>query len=149
MKTLEVSGIEEGTVIDHIPQGKVFTVVKVLKLENAKDKVFLGANLHSKRSGKKGILKVAGKVLSQKETNKLALVAPEATVNIIKGFDVVKKRNIELPDYVSGICTCINPNCVTNKQPVKTKMHIIKKKPVHVRCHYCERVMDQSEIKIA
>ena len=148
MKKLEVSGIENGTVIDHIPARKVFAVVKVLKLGKSDDQVFLGANLTSKRQGSKGIIKVANKILSDEETDKLALVAPEATVNIIKNFDVVEKRKIKLPDMMRGVAVCINPKCITNNNPVVTKMHVIKQKPIEVRCHYCEHVMEEDDIRV-
>lgn len=148
MKKLEVSGIQEGTVIDHIPPGKVFSVAKILKLEQSNDKVFIGANLESKKGGSKGLLKIAKKKLSKAETNKLALIAPEATVNIIKDFEVVEKRKVNLPEQVQGITVCINPNCITNQQHTETKMHVIRKIPLRLRCHYCERTMEADEIRI-
>lgn len=146
MKTLEVSGIKKGTVIDHIPADKVFLVVRLLGLETLQEKVFLGTYLGSKRDGTKGIVKIANKVLTANETNKIALIASGATVNIIENYEVVEKRHISLPSKVVGLVRCFNPKCITNKDPVTTVMHIIGKEPVALRCQYCERVMGMEDV---
>ena len=88
-KELKISAIEEGTVIDHIPTDATFKVVDILDLENHNGIVSIATNLQSKSIGKKGIVKVGGKSLTQEEVNKIAIVAPDATVNLIK---IMKSR---------------------------------------------------------
>src|SRR3989338_64028 len=95
-KELKISAIEEGTVIDHIPTDAAFKVVEILDLENHKGVVSIATNLQSKSIGKKGIVKVGGKGLTQEEVNKIAIVAPEATVNIIKNYDVKEKIKVNV-----------------------------------------------------
>jgi aspartate carbamoyltransferase regulatory subunit len=147
VKKLEVSGIKDGTVIDHLPPQKVFFIARILELDKSTEKVFIGINLESSKHGKKGLIKIANKTLSAKQTYKLSLVAPEATVNIIKDYEVVEKRPLKLPKTVEGIIACTNPACITNHEPVKTRFLVTSEKPVTLRCHYCERGMGAEDIK--
>ena len=100
-----------------------------------------GINLASKASGKKGIIKIADKFFEDDELNKLALIAPKATVNIILDFKVVEKKKLETPDEVIGVARCKNPKCVTNHQPIKTRFFTIKDgDEISLKCHYCEKI---------
>ncbi|RLF81455.1 aspartate carbamoyltransferase regulatory subunit, partial [Thermococci archaeon] len=117
MKELKVSAINKGTVIDHIPSGKGLKVLEILNLP--KDSTILVAiNVKSRKLGKKDIIKVEGKILSEDEVNKIALIAPTATVNIIDKWEVVDKKKVEAPDEIVGIIKCANPNCITNYEEV-------------------------------
>ena len=147
-KELKISAIEEGTVIDHVPTDSAFKVVEILDLENQKGIVSIATNLASKSIGKKAIIKVAGKSLTQGEVNKIAIVAPDATVNIIKNYDVREKIKVKLPDVVENVVKCSNPVCITNNEQVMTKFYVVKKDPFQLKCHYCERLMGKSDIKI-
>ena len=93
-KELKVGAIREGTVIDHIPTNSTFAVADILDLKNYDNIVSIATNLPSKRTGKKGIVKVGGKFLTKDEVNKIALVAPKATVNIIKDYEVKQKIKV-------------------------------------------------------
>lgn len=148
MKQLEVSAIENGTVIDQIDSKSTFAVSEILQLEDEERLVLVGINLSSKKLDKKGIIKISGKVLTQEEVNKIALIAPDATLNIIEDYEVVKKINVELTDKVDDIVKCFNPNCISNHQSVHNEFHVVSKHPVRLRCHYCERVMSGSVIKL-
>ena len=77
-KELSVSAIKEGTVIDHIPSDVTLKVADILDLEGIKSIISIATNLDSKTMGKKGIIKVGGKSLTQDEVNKIAIVAPDA-----------------------------------------------------------------------
>jgi len=147
-RELNISAIHEGTVIDHIPADATFKVVEILNLENEKGVVSIATNLQSKRIGKKGIVKVGGKNLTQDEVNKIAIVAPDATVNIIKNYEVKEKIKVKTPDVIENVVKCSNPVCVTNHEQVPTKFYVSKKEPLKIKCHYCERNMGKEDIEI-
>jgi aspartate carbamoyltransferase regulatory subunit len=139
-KELKVSAIEHGTVIDHIPSGNVFQVIKILNLEGYHDQIFLGTNLDSQKYGKKGIIKVSNRFFKSDEINKIALVAPTATLIVIKDFQVVGKNKVEIPDQIDKIVKCFNPNCITNNEAVATRFTVIEKDDIKLKCHYCEKI---------
>ena len=147
-KTLKVPAIENGTVIDHIPAGATLTVVKILS--ELEDLVTIGVNLPSPRIGMKGVVKIANRQLSPQEVAKIALIAPQATLNIIEATEVVRKHRITAPRVVEGIVRCGNPNCITNHESVTTRFTVSTAPNDRQRlcCHYCERVYDQEEIEI-
>jgi aspartate carbamoyltransferase regulatory subunit len=147
-KELVVVALENGTVIDHIPTDKLFQVVSILKLDNVDSQLTIGNNLYSSKLGKKGILKITDKFFDPKEINKIALIAPCAKLNVIKNYEVVDKKSLELPDEITEIVKCINPKCVTNNEPVKTRFQVVDKFDIAIKCCYCERVIKQEDIKI-
>jgi aspartate carbamoyltransferase regulatory subunit len=145
-KELQVSAIENGTVIDHIPTRSVFQVVKILGLENCKEQILFGTNLESKKSGRKGIIKVANLFFKSDEINKIALVAPSATLIVIKNYQVVEKKQVEIPDQVVRFVRCFNPNCITNHERITTKFNVIDKEDLRLECIYCEKVTDKNNL---
>ena len=145
-KELRVSAIRDGTVIDHIQNEATFKVAQILRLEHRAEMVMVGMHLPSRKVGKKGIIKVEGLELTPQEVNKIALIAPQATLSIIKDYGVVEKRKVELPDRVEGIVHCFNPRCVTNQQPVSTCFEVLDATPPTLRCIYCERVLSGPDI---
>lgn len=147
-KELVVVALENGTVIDHIPTDKLFQVVSILKLDTIDTQITIGNNLGSKKLNKKGIVKISDKFFEPKEINKITLIAPCAKLNIVKNYEVAEKKRLELPDEITGIVKCINPKCITNNEPVQTRFHVMDKNNVAIRCHYCERVIQQEDIKI-
>ncbi len=141
-KELVVSAIENGTVIDHIPTNAVFQVIKLLDLETYPDEVLVGNYLSSKKFGQKGIIKIKNKFFEKEDINKIALIAPAATLIVIKNFEVVEKLNIEIPEKIQKILKCFNPNCITNHEPIETKFTVIEKgEELKLQCHYCEKTM--------
>jgi len=148
MKKLEVSAIEEGTVIDQIANKSTFKVANILNIQNIEQVVLVAFNLTSKKLGKKGIIKIGGKLLTQEEVNKISLIAPDATVNIIKDSEVVKKFKVDIPDSIEEFMKCFNPNCVSNHQNILSRFHVINKNPIRIRCHYCERHMGVDDIEL-
>ncbi len=147
-KELSVSAIKEGTVIDHIPSNATLKVVDILDLKGIRSIISIVTNLTSKKMGKKGIIKVGGKNLTKEEVDKIALIAPNATVNIIKNYDVKEKIKVAIPSTINKIIKCSNPNCITNNEKVATKFYVLNKNPLKVRCHYCERNMDKEDISL-
>lgn len=139
-KELQVSALENGTVIDHITYGSVMHVIRILNLENVSDPIYIGANLESKKFGKKGLIKVSNRYFCPDEINKIALVSPSATLIEIKDYEITKKSKVEIPDTVNDIVKCFNPKCVTNVENIPTKFQVIDKEEVRLKCHYCEKI---------
>ena len=148
MKELIVNAIENGTVIDHIPCESVFKVIKILNLESQSDMLLFGNNLDSKKYGKKGIIKVQGKFFKKDEINKIALVAPNATLIIIKDYKVTEKQQVQPPESVEAIVKCFNPNCITNHENVTTRFSLIDASDIRQQCHYCEKITDQKNMVV-
>ena len=147
-KQLSVAALENGTVIDHIPSDKLFTVVNILKLDKLCTKITIGNNLISKKLGKKGIIKIANKFFDNDDINKISIVAPHIRLNIIRNYEVVEKREISMPEALTGIVKCGNPKCITNNEPMQTRFHVIDKEHCVIRCHYCEKEQTKEDVTI-
>ncbi len=141
MKELKIQPIKNGTVIDHITAGNALKVLHILKIhEKTSSVVSVAMNVGSKY-GRKDIVKVEGRELHRREVDKIALIAPKATINIIRDYDVTKKHKVELPDEITEIVTCSNPTCVSNNknEPIRSHFKVISKDPPRIKCYYCER----------
>ena len=147
-KELAVAALKNGTVIDHIPSDSLFKVVDLLGIQSIKNNVTIGYNLDSKKYGKKGIIKVANITFPEATLNRIAIIAPNAVINIIKDYEVVEKRKVELPDNIYGIVKCSNPKCITNNEPMRTHFHVIDRENMILKCHYCERTEDKDKITL-
>ena len=147
-KHLEVSAIKNGTVIDHIPTKSLFKVIDILGLDKVETQVTFGTNLESKRMGSKAIIKISEVYFLDDDINRIALVAPEAKLNIIKDYLVQEKKIVEVPDKIVGIAKCVNPQCITNNEAITTRFTVISKKEVALKCHYCEKITDQEHMHI-
>ena len=145
-KELQVAALKNGTAIDHIPSDKVFDVVTLLQLDRLSNPITIGNNLESKKMGTKGIIKVADKFFAEDEVNRIALVAPNVNLNIIKDYEVVEKKDVMLPDMIIDIVKCNNPKCITNNEPMKTHFHVTDKKRVELKCYYCEVKIGKEDI---
>mgnify|MGYP003290321321 FL=1 len=145
---LQVAALQNGTVIDHIPTDKLFTVVSLLGLKNSDLNITIGNNLPSKKLGKKGIIKVADRFFTDEEISRLSVVAPNVQLNIINNYEVVEKKQVIMPDVIKGIVKCGNPKCITNNEPMGTFFHVIDKTEGILKCHYCEKEQNKSEVKL-
>lgn len=149
-KELKIKAIENGTVIDHITANKSLHILKILGLPDcATQNVTIAMNVSSKENGRKDILKIENRELDAIELNQVALIAPKATINIIRNFEPVKKYTVGLPNKITGILKCINPKCITNyeNEPITPLFNVIEKYPPVVRCHYCEKLIKTEEIE--
>jgi len=137
---LRVSKIENGTVIDHISGGQALNVLAILGIDGrGGESLSVAMNMPSDRLGKKDIVKVEGKELSQAEVDVLSLIAPAASINIIRDYDVIEKRRVERPDVVEGVLECPNRNCIsTEDEPVDSRFAVLDD---GVRCEYCETII--------
>lgn len=146
-KELVVSAIENGTVIDHIPTDVVYQVIRILGLERYPDEVLIGNYLHSEKFGRKGIVKVKNKFFDRDEVNKIALVAPLASIITIRNYAVVEKKQAQIPDHVDKVIKCMNPKCITNCEAIETKFDVVEKTPLKLKCHYCEKFTTKETMK--
>lgn len=144
-KELAVAALRNGTVIDHIPSEVLFKAVRILGIEELNTHVTIGNNLESSKLGTKGIIKVADTFFPESTLNRIALIAPHAKVNIIREYEVVEKRVVELPDEIVDIVKCANPKCITNNEPMSTRFEVIDPNDVTIRCNYCGRAVKSGD----
>ncbi len=145
-KEMKVAKLCNGTVIDHIPSDKLFKVISLLGLENFNNQVTFGYNLDSKKISKKAIIKISDRFLQPEEVNKVAIIAPKAKIVMIRDYEVAEKIQLELPDEICGDVKCLNPKCITNNEPMKTRFVAINKAKGLFMCHYCERAVSTEEM---
>lgn len=146
-KELRVQKIKDGTVIDHITAGYALDVLRILGLTGKEGlTISIVMNVPSHKLGLKDIVKVEGKELLEEEVHKIALIAPNATINIIRDYEVLSKMKVKIPDTLVGIVKCSNPSCISNsREPIKPIFHVISKDPLLIQCYYCRRIMDRNE----
>jgi aspartate carbamoyltransferase regulatory subunit len=145
---LRVSKIKEGTVIDHINGGYALDVVKILGITGREKRVMtIAINVQSKRLKSKDIVKIEGRALNSHEVNRIALVAPHATINIIRSYNVVEKLEVKLPKIIEGVIKCINPSCISNSnEPSLPKFYVESEEPLVLKCHYCRYILEKAEV---
>jgi aspartate carbamoyltransferase regulatory subunit len=144
-----VRRIKEGTVIDHIDEGKGLQVLDALRIDGQDGSLItLAMNVPSGKSKKKDIIKVENKFLKDDDTNKIAIIASKATINIIKNYKLIEKRRVALPNEIDKIFRCTNPDCITNStEHIESIMDVIDKDGMVLKCRYCARILDVSKIK--
>jgi len=148
-RELIVSKIENGTVIDHIPAGRALAVLRVLGITGKEGvRVALVMNVESGKLGRKDIVKIEGRELTPEEVNIISAVAPTATINIIRNFEVVKKFKVSPPEVIKGRFRCKNPTCITNapREPVEPTFYLVKREPPLFVCAYCGRYHELSDL---
>jgi len=145
---LRVSKIKDGTVIDHIRGGYALDVIKILGITGKEKRtITIAINVPSKRLVVKDIAKIEGRALSPQEVNRIALVAPRASINIISNYKVVEKLEVKLPPAIEGIIKCVNPCCVSNSdEPVFPKFTVKAEEPLMLKCLYCGVILDQADV---
>ena len=141
---LMVRRIKEGTVVDHIDSGKGLQVLNALGIDGSDGSLItIALNVPSGKFKKKDIIKVENRFLIDDDTNKLAVIAPKATINIIKDYKLVEKRRVSLPNEIDRIFRCSNPDCITNSpEHIESIMDVIDKEGQVLKCRYCSRVLD-------
>ena len=142
-RQLRVSKIRNGTVIDHVPGGQALNVLTILGIDGTRgEEVSVGMNVPSDRLGQKDIVKVEGRELNQNEVDVLSLIAPAATINIIREFDVAEKHRVSRPAEVTGVLSCPNANCITTEsEPIDSRFEVLEE---GVRCTYCDTIIRES-----
>jgi aspartate carbamoyltransferase regulatory subunit len=145
---LYVSKIKDGTVIDHITSGHALDVVKMLGITGREKKVItIAINVPSKQFKAKDIVKIEGRALNLQELQKIALVAPHATINIIRNYKVIDKQTVKLPKEIEDIIKCSNPACISNSnEPVMTRFYVDTEDPLLLKCHYCGYILEKKDV---
>lgn len=143
---LLVSKIEEGTVVDHIPDWRAETVLRVLRLDKlarmqADTSVAILQNVASKALGKKDIIKVDRWHVDEKDADIACLVFPSITINYIEDGKVSKYQP-KVPDAIEGRLKCPELGCISNveREPVVSKFITLKKERL-LQCHYCDTLL--------
>jgi aspartate carbamoyltransferase regulatory subunit len=145
MKHLKVSAIRNGTVIDHITAGMAFKVLHILGIDETPPTSTVSVIMHvpSRTYGHKDIVKIEDRELKKQEVNRISLLAPHATVNVIRDGEVAEKHHVRPPREVVGLVKCANLNCITNgREPVKTRYKVLRREPIVLKCAYCGREQD-------
>ncbi len=145
---LLVRRIKDGTVIDHIDPGMALVVLSALNITGRKGNVItIALNVPSSKFEAKDMIKIENRFLESNDTNKLVLLAPKTTINIIRDYKVIEKRKVELPIAFIGIFKCSNPMCVTNsKEQIKSIIDVIDKLKPILKCRYCVRILNIDEL---
>lgn len=144
----KVFRIENGTVIDHMPHWSSLRVVELLGLRESDNLVTVGIGLQSDKLGRKDLLKVENRELTQHEINRIALVAPKATINLIRDGALADKFIVELPEEFTGLARCGNHGCITRHESVPPRFRTLSREPVSLECHYCCYVTPGSELEL-
>lgn len=137
---LLVRRIRNGTVIDHIVAGEALNVVKILGITGSTPEALsIATNVPSGQMGKKDIVKLNDRELSKEEVDRIALISPRATINIIRDYKVCEKKGVEIPDLIEGLVRCPNPGCISNtNEPIRSRFFVTQK---GLRCAYCDWVI--------
>ncbi|NSL75996.1 MAG: aspartate carbamoyltransferase regulatory subunit [Thaumarchaeota archaeon] len=145
---LRINRIKHGTVLDHIVAGRAFNVLSALDINGMDgNQVSVAMNVSSKQYSKKDIIKIENRILAVEETNRLALITPHSTINIIENYEITEKRNVELPKKFTGVFKCTNPTCISNSsEPIISELLIINNDPPRLKCKYCTRISLTEEI---
>ncbi|MGY5854203.1 MAG: aspartate carbamoyltransferase regulatory subunit [Candidatus Thorarchaeota archaeon] len=149
IESIRIVKISDGTVIDHISAGHALEVLDILGITGKEGSIVsLAMNITSSKIGTKDIVKIENRVIEESEIAKIALVAPEATINIVQDYDIVKKTRVQLPDTITDVIVCPNQRCVTNKErePITAKYEVVSKSPIVLKCYYCWNLVEEKDI---
>ena len=141
-----VAAIENGTVLDHIPNERLFDVVSMLHLDQMSNAITIGFNFKSAVMGCKSIIKITDKYFTNEELNQLSAVAPNITLCVIKDYEIIEKRTVVMPDELVGIVRCQNPKCITNNEPMRTRFRSVGEGIL--RCSYCNKDVELRDVCI-
>jgi len=109
--------------------------------------VTIAINVPSKSLGVKDMVKIEGRELKSDEVDKIALLAPHATINIVRDYKVAEKQVVKLPDVIHDIVRCTNPACISNSdEPIMPTFYVEREEPLHMKCHYCGHIMEKPDI---
>ncbi len=149
-KTWAVSAIRNGTVIDHISPGQALKIIRLLKLAKHQKQIYVGLNLPSNKTQLKDIIKVEDWELTLEEASQVAILSPQATINIITEFEVSKKYHADLPDTIAAgsVISCPNPRCISNYEKTENFFTVIQRSgKSKLRCRYCKKAFSLDDIE--
>lgn len=144
---LNISGLDNGVVLDHIPAGKGMDIYKYLKLEDYDSQVAIIKNASSSKMGKKDIIKISGDVNSI-DVDAIGFIDPDITVNVIKDGSIVEKKKLGLPKKLTNIIKCKNPRCITSIEQELPHVFVLSDASNGTyRCLYCEETYNYAKKK--
>ena len=134
---MNIDSICNGFVIDHIPAGRGMKLYELLGLDSLDCSIALIKNVHSRKMGKKDIIKIDADIAINFDI--IGYISPEVTVNIIRDGVLTEKKNIELPKTLTGVIRCKNPRCITTcEQELEHKFKLTDSEQHIYRCIYCD-----------
>ena len=143
---MNIDGIENGIVLDHIKAGKSMLVYQYLGLQNLNSPVALIQNCSSGKMAKKDIVKIAENI--DLELNVLGYIDPGITVNYIRDGKRVDKACLSLPETLKNVLHCKNPRCITStEQELPQVFKKIERKKRQYRCIYCDTIAKNDEFE--
>lgn len=141
---LNISGIENGYVIDHIKAGKSLVIYDLLNLDDYEGQVAIIKNARSQKQGMKDIIKIEG--LIDIDLEFLGFLDDNITINVIKNGNIIEKKKLELPKRIVGLAKCKNPRCITSAEPGLKHEFILTDPENRVyRCRYCEEKYEEEK----
>ena len=141
---LNIGGIQEGVVMDHISAGGSMDIYRYLELEKSDACVAIIKNAKSNAMGRKDIIKIEGKV--DFDFDILGVLDPDITINIIKNGTIVEKRKPNLPERVTNIIRCKNPRCITSiEQELPHRFKLTDRTHALYRCEYCAQKFKKAD----
>ena len=147
-KLLKVQPIRNGTVIDHLRAGTGLKILDILDVAGTGNTVSLLINVPSSKQGRKDMIKIEDRELTESETERIALLSPGAHVNIIRNYSVAEKTAVEIPEEVAGVARCPNTNCISNNERGATSRLLLRsREPVQLACAYCARLVNEEELQ--
>ena len=134
---LNISGIKEGVVLDHIQAGKSMEIYKYLGLGKMDCTVAIIKNAPSGLMGRKDIIKIDS--MTDIDLTVIGYVDPGATINVIKDGRLFEKRKLTMPEKIVNVLRCKNPRCITSVEPDLPQIFRLTSPETHTyRCIYCE-----------
>lgn len=146
---LKIDKIKKGTVIDHVNAGYALIILNLTGLDETSNLMTVGVNVPSNKYGTKDIIKIENVFLDEVQVQQIAILSSNATISLIKDFEVIKKKKVEIPEVIKNIIMCDTKTCISNskKEPINTEFVVLEKKPLKVQCAFCDRIYKLDQIK--
>lgn len=134
---MNVDGVKNGIVLDHIKAGESMNIYKLLQLDKLDCCVAIIQNVKSAKHGKKDIIKIDTEL--DVDLDALGYIDSNITVNVVENGELAKKLHLELPETLTSVIQCKNPRCITSvEQEIVHKFKLVNKAKKTYRCVYCD-----------
>ncbi len=143
---LNISGLKEGIVLDHIQAGKSLDIYYKLGLDKLDCQVAIIKNARSNKMGRKDIIKIEGNQMDKIDLDVLGYIDHNITVNIIHDTNIIEKKTLHLPKKITNVIHCKNPRCITSiEQELPHVFFLTDEEKQIYRCMYCEEKYSNKE----
>lgn len=134
---MNIDGVKNGIVLDHIKAGKSMMVYELLGLDKVDSCVAVIQNAESDKYGKKDIIKIDDRI--ELDLDILGYIDSNITVNLVKDGELEKKLHLELPQTLRNVVKCKNPRCITTvEQEIVHTFRLVDREKKIYRCIYCD-----------